>query len=116
VPRSYINWNFKILDPPQAIFAEEVLTNKNNMEQILNFESESNGRVSELKHESGNSITSSRLNYTKSHTISNLSTRKVNEARVQSVRVKKKDSHPAWYQQSFFCFFSKLKIYFSFYQ
>ena len=87
-----MKWNFKMLDPPQAIFAEEVLTNKNNMEQILNFEID--GRISEARKELGNSNTSSRLNISKSQTFSNTS-KKQNESKIPSVKIKK-ESHPAW--------------------
>ena len=86
-----------MLDPPQAIFAEEVLTNKNNMENILNFESV-DGRASESKINLGigNSNTSSRVNINKSQTISNTS-RKLNESKAtQLLHKKKKESHPAW--------------------
>jgi hypothetical protein len=92
VPRSYSKWNFKMLDPPQALFAEEVLTNKNNMENILNFESV-DGR--ESKNNLGNSSTSSRVNINKSQTFSNTS-RKLNESKAtQSIQKMKKESHPA---------------------
>jgi hypothetical protein len=39
--RSWIKWNFKKLDPPQAIFAEENLTSRNNKKrknQMISFE------------------------------------------------------------------------------
>lgn len=97
IPRSYLTWNYKMLDPPQAIFAAEVMTNKNNM---LNFDNDLNERINE-QHQQKDSMQSSRLHTKRlSNSISTLSYNKKSErmekiSEVPKVKKPKKESHVA---------------------
>ena len=69
-PNSFLSWNYKKLDPPEAVFAKEVLNKKktNIIEDILN--NESIITIAEANNPSTTTISNMSLNKSKKSTIS----------------------------------------------
>ena len=121
-PRSYSNWNFKIIDPPSAVFAKQVLNNEkgqtNIIEDIMNLgttyqkltfaskpsvmghhsrmSSETSGRRS--KNSSEKSAISKRRSAMVTSDLSDISEVAQKQAKTERFfkAAAKKPSHPAW--------------------
>ncbi|CAF0710229.1 unnamed protein product [Brachionus calyciflorus] len=92
IPRSYAHWNFKMIDPSAAVFAQEVLNNKQNniLDDVFNNETSTHHSVSNSKNHSRISNMNSSLKFS-NQSVSSMTKRKhANESSILSEPISNK--------------------------